>query len=115
MGSMSFFSFCVNQTYPPFHSNNNGIAGGVDAETFEALQKTNSLPVSALLPETRYEKFAEAVGGKGYLCRTPSEIRAAMTDALKFNGLAIINVLISPSGGRKAQSFSWLERKETKL
>jgi 2-hydroxyacyl-CoA lyase 1 len=116
--------------------NNNGIGGGVGPEAFESLQKAGTLPVGALMPETRYDmvsawnriiryfqdltpcyfvQFADAVGGKGYICRTPAEIRTALTEALTLKKLTIINVLISPSGGRKAQSFAWLERKESKM
>ncbi|KXS22039.1 2-hydroxyacyl-CoA lyase 1-like protein [Gonapodya prolifera JEL478] len=97
--------------------NNNGIGVGVDGENYQVLAEKRILPSNALLPEVNYEKFAEAVGGKGYICHTPSEITSAMRDALQSDKLAIINVMISPSGSRKAQSFNWLERKapETKI
>ena len=35
--------------------NNNGIGGGVGPEAFESLQKAGTLPVGALMPETRYD------------------------------------------------------------
>ncbi|KAI9011604.1 2-hydroxyacyl-CoA lyase 1 [Hyaloraphidium curvatum] len=96
--------------------NNNGIGGGVSPEQYDQLKGAKiPTPAGVLLPETRYDKFAEAVGGRGWLCRTPAEIRQAMTEALKLDTLCIINVMISPSGGRKAQSFGWLERKESKI
>jgi len=97
--------------------NNNGIGAGVDTDTYHQFSASKSLPSGSLSPEVNYEKFADAIGGTGYLCRTPAEISSAMQKALKSDKLSIINVLINPSGTRKAQSFNWLERKvpETKI
>ncbi|KAJ3344218.1 2-hydroxyacyl-CoA lyase 1 [Gonapodya sp. JEL0774] len=91
--------------------NNNGIGFGVDSKNFDQLSDKKILPSHALAPEVNYEKFAEAVGGTGYLCRTPAEVTKAMQAALKSDKVSIINVLINTTGQRKAQSFNWLERK----
>lgn len=99
--------------------NNNGIYGGLDKDSWagvtEGLSSANlarDLPVQSLLPEARYEKLAEAFGGKGYFVTTPSELRDALKDALASNTTCIINTMISPTTQRKPQEHGWLTRKD---
>ena len=66
---------------------------------------------TALSPDANYEMIATAFGGKGYLVRTPAELRPALDDAMKQKDCpTVVNVLIAPDGERKAQEFEWLTR-----
>ena len=81
-----------------FVINNNGIYTGLDKAKFSAIESSR-LPASCLLPETRYEKIAEMVGGKGWLVQTPSELCDAAVKAFKEKEkVCVINVLIDPRG-----------------
>lgn len=99
--------------------NNNGIYGGLDKDSWAGVTDgvasanlTRDLPVNSLLPEARYEKLAEAFGGKGYFVATPDELRDALKDALASNTTCIINTMISPTTQRKPQEHGWLTRKD---
>jgi acetolactate synthase-1/2/3 large subunit len=50
-----------------------------------------------LTPETRYDQVVEALGGRGELVRTPSELRPALERAFEAAGPTLINVLTDPS------------------
>lgn len=53
-------------------------------------------------------------GHKGYFVKTIPDLRNALTEALTVKDRpTIVNVIISPSSERKAQSFNWLT--ESKL
>ncbi|KAK9729387.1 hypothetical protein K7432_000270 [Basidiobolus ranarum] len=94
--------------------NNNGIYHGLDDGEFSktAFEK---LPPTALLPETRYDMIAEAVGGKGYFVRTPEELGKAVNQALEEKEtVSVINVMIKP-GGKKKLEFGWMSNPEPKL
>jgi len=95
--------------------NNNGIYGGLDKDSWAGLTENaepktlaTDIPANCLLPEARYEKLADAFGGKGYFATTPEELHAALQDALKHKQTAIINTMISPTGQRKQQVRSIL-------
>ncbi len=49
--------------------------------------------------ETRYDQFANAVGGKGYLVRTPDELRRATEEGYRLEVPVIINVLVESGRG----------------
>jgi thiamine pyrophosphate-dependent acetolactate synthase large subunit-like protein len=40
------------------------------------------MPPTSLTPSTRYEDLANALGGRGYLCKTPAEVTKALKAAL---------------------------------
>ena len=50
--------------------NNNGIFMGVD----ELGKSNKDIPVTALNPDTKYEKMGEAFGAKGFLINTHEEL-----------------------------------------
>ena len=50
--------------------NNNGIYSGVE----ELPKENQEIPVTALNPESRYEKMAEAFGGCGYYAKNKKEL-----------------------------------------
>ena len=89
--------------------NNSGITRGVD----EITDKTNtSIPVTALLPGSKYDMISQAFGGKGATVNTHAELKAKMQEMLADDNLWILNVLIDKTTGRKEQEFSWLTRED---
>ncbi|GMR46456.1 hypothetical protein PMAYCL1PPCAC_16651, partial [Pristionchus mayeri] len=93
--------------------NNNGIYRGLDAEYQQSLEGdlTQLLPVTSLSSECRYDKLAEALGGRGWLVRTKDEIAKALSEAEKETARpTLINVLIATDADRKPQEDSWLTR-----
>lgn len=98
--------------------NNNGIAGGLDSETFRQIQSsgepTQVTPSTILSCDTHYEKMVEMFGRKGYFCTTVQDVQYAIKACLKINDApSLINVMINPQANRKEQKFSWLT--ESKL
>jgi len=81
--------------------NNNGISRGLDSLT----EFADNPPFFAYTPSARYEKIAEAFGGKGFMVTKPSEIEPAMDMALKANTTSIVNLCIDPAAQRKPQEF----------
>lgn len=55
--------------------------------------------------EVRYEKMAEAVGGKGYFVRTPEELQKATVEGFNAKGLVIVNVIIQ--SGKAEKPVCW--------
>lgn len=52
-----------------------------------------------------------ALGGRGILCRTQSEITRALQQAFsETDKPTVINVLIKTDASRKKQEFNWLTR-----
>jgi 2-hydroxyacyl-CoA lyase 1 len=92
--------------------NNNGIYSGVPELPED--RDPSGIPVTALSPEAKYEKIAEAFGGKGIKVTTHSELSNALNEAFDEDKLHIINVAIDPSGSKKPQEFAWLTREEPK-
>ncbi len=84
--------------------NNNGIGGGVDE--FDP----DNVPVSVYTPRARYEKLAEAFGGRGFFVTTPAELGPALKEALADPRPTIVNVMLNPRADRKPQKFGWLTR-----
>ncbi|XP_075883426.1 2-hydroxyacyl-CoA lyase 1 [Nelusetta ayraudi] len=95
--------------------NNNGIYSGVDPDTWKEMAKMGDLtsvaPPVTLLPEARYDQVMTAFGGRGFLVRTPEELRSALQLSLSdWEKPSLLNVLIDPSSDRKQQEFPWLTR-----
>ena len=84
--------------------NNNGIASGV------AELDREPLPPWVYTPRARYEKLAEAFGGKGWFVDALSDLRPALDDALAADCPCVVNVMIDPKATRKPQKFGWLTR-----
>ncbi|KAJ2373208.1 hypothetical protein IW150_003732 [Coemansia sp. RSA 2607] len=89
--------------------NNNGIYFGLEQAEYDALEQQGRLPATALRPDVRYEMFAEAVGGKGYLVSTPDDLSKAVEQSLQHKGLSLINCLIAPGGYQKLD-FAWMAK-----
>ena len=83
--------------------NNGGIGSGLDE-----LPSDGEIPAFALTPAARYDGMMEALGGKGFFVEDPADLRAALDEAMAFDGPALVNVRINPRAGRKAQQFGWL-------
>lgn len=61
-------------------------------------------PPVTLLPEARYDQVMTAFGGRGFLVRTPEELRSALQLSLSdWEKPSLLNVLIDPSSDRKQQ------------
>jgi 2-hydroxyacyl-CoA lyase 1 len=87
--------------------NNNGVYHGLPADTFHATAPSQ-LPPTALSVETRYDMLATSCGAKGYLVRTPTEIKQAMTEALSQKNVpCVLNILIQPNE-KKQLAFNWM-------
>ncbi|XP_037948727.1 2-hydroxyacyl-CoA lyase 1 [Teleopsis dalmanni] len=98
--------------------NNNGIYGGFDQDTFDAIRSAGDLsqvtPPSALGVQVHYEEMMKMFGLKGYFCKEIVELQSALKEAQKLTDKpTIINVAINPSSDRKPQTFNWLT--ESKL
>lgn len=86
--------------------NNNGIYHGLDEKEFESSRSSNTLPSTALLPDTRYDLIGEAVGGRGWLAKNRVELAKALKEALQVkDNVSVINVMINPGGRTKLVSW----------
>ena len=83
--------------------NNGGIGGGV-----HPLKEGQTAPPGNLTYGARYEGMLEALGGKGFYVEDPKDLRAALDEAMAFDGPALVNVPLNPRAGRKPQQFGWL-------
>ena len=83
--------------------NNGGIGGGVGP-----LKEGQTVPPGVLTYGARYEGMMEALGGKGFYVEDPADLRAALDEAMAFDGPALVNVPLHPKAGRKPQQFGWL-------
>ncbi|KAI9289483.1 thiamine pyrophosphate enzyme, N-terminal TPP binding domain-containing protein [Umbelopsis sp. AD052] len=85
--------------------NNNGIYHGLDNNDYQESRSNNTLPSTALSPDTRYDLIAEACGGRGWLAKNRKELRVAMAEALATKDTTcLINVVIAPGGRTKLVS-----------
>ncbi len=82
--------------------NNGGIGGGV-----EKLNADRPVPLSVLTPGARYDKMMASFDGLGILVKDPADLRAALDEAMAFDGPALVNVLLHPRAGRKPQQYQW--------
>ena len=83
--------------------NNGGIGGGL-----HPLKEGQTAPPGNLIYGARYEGMLEALGGKGLYVEDPKDLRAALDEAMAFDGPALVNVALNPRAGRKPQQFGWL-------
>jgi 2-hydroxyacyl-CoA lyase 1 len=68
--------------------------------------KTAGLRSTSLSYETHYENIATAVGGVGYLVRTPEELKKATEEGFKSKLPVVVNVIIDAGKGSKLE-FGW--------
>lgn len=64
--------------------------------------------------EARYDQVATAFGGKGALVKNHKDLKDTLTTMLADDNLWVLNVVISTTGARKEQKFSWLTRDDEK-
>jgi 2-hydroxyacyl-CoA lyase 1 len=83
-------------------ANNNGIGGGPEELDYE-----EPLPPGCFVPNIRYEKIMEAVGGLGFYAETPEEFDKALRNAFASNQPCLVNVKINPGARRREQQFAW--------
>ncbi|XP_026285433.1 2-hydroxyacyl-CoA lyase 1 [Frankliniella occidentalis] len=98
--------------------NNNGIYGGFDQDTYNAIRDgadpTQVTPPTALTVKVRYDNIMTLFGRRGYFCSTIPEVQDAVKECLKIvDGPSVINIAINPAADRKPQPFNWLT--ESKL
>ena len=84
--------------------NNNGISGGPSELNPEFIAPTS------YLPNPHYEKVIEAIGGRGFHCETPDEMKSALEQAFASGKPCVVNIMIDPRARRRAQEFGWLTR-----
>jgi 2-hydroxyacyl-CoA lyase 1 len=85
--------------------NNNGIGGGPTEEL-----PPDKIPPGAYMPNARYDKMADAFGGKGWFVTKAEDVAPAVEAALAMDMPTIVNIMIDPRAGRKPQQFAWLTR-----
>ncbi|MBL4721617.1 MAG: oxalyl-CoA decarboxylase [Alphaproteobacteria bacterium] len=83
--------------------NNGGIGGGID----KLPDNVKEIPPGVLTVGARYDKMMEAFGGKGILVEDPADLKAALDEAMAFDGPALVNVILDPKAGRKPQEHAW--------
>src|SRR6201995_383957 len=84
--------------------NNGGIGPGAPKVPDNPM--FNSKP-TALIYGARYARVMESFGGKGLFVENPKDIRGALDEAMKYDGPALVNVVLSQGSTRKAQEFAW--------
>ncbi len=72
--------------------NNGGIYKGNEADTGGQISCTR-------LGRVRYDLMMEALGGKGYLANNPTELKAALEEAVASRKPCLINAMIDPDAG----------------
>jgi 2-hydroxyacyl-CoA lyase 1 len=85
-----------------------------DAEQVRTTGRGNKkgLRSTSLWYETRYEKLAEMVGGKGYFVRTEEELEKASREGfMEREKVVLVNVVVEPGLG-KTISFAWQQAKD---
>ncbi|MFL5257549.1 MAG: oxalyl-CoA decarboxylase [Rhodopila sp.] len=83
--------------------NNGGIGGGIG----DLPEDKTQIPPRSLIWGARYDRMMEAFGGKGWYVEDPTQLRAALDEAMAFPGPALVNVKLHPEAGRKPQKFGW--------
>ncbi|KAF9605394.1 hypothetical protein IFM89_016971 [Coptis chinensis] len=83
--------------------NNGGVYGGDrrNPEEITGPYKDDPAPTS-FVPGAAYHTVIEAFGGKGYLVRTPDELKSALTESFSARKPAVINVTIDPYAGAES-------------
>ncbi|MFN0096215.1 MAG: thiamine pyrophosphate-binding protein [Dehalococcoidia bacterium] len=85
--------------------NNNGIGGGPGE-----MLPPDKIPPGAYIPNARYDKLADAFGGKGFFVTEADQLEPALKEALAHDMPTIVNIMIDPRANRKQQQFAWLTR-----
>jgi 2-hydroxyacyl-CoA lyase 1 len=85
--------------------NNNGIGGGPSE-----MLPPDKIPPGAYIPNARYDKLADAFGGKGYFVTEADQLEPVLKEALAHDMPTIVNIMIDPRANRKQQQFAWLTR-----
>ncbi|KAK9683168.1 hypothetical protein RND81_10G120600 [Saponaria officinalis] len=83
--------------------NNGGVYGG-DRRTPEEItgpHKGDPAPTS-FVHEAKYHVMMEAFGGKGYLVKTPAELKSALDESFSARKPAVINVILDPYAGSES-------------
>ena len=78
--------------------NNGGVYRGDEAAAGAAASGSDPAP-TVLNARARHELLAEAFGGKGYHLTTPSELRAALTEAIGSGAPSIVDCELDPAAG----------------
>ncbi|CAK8534110.1 unnamed protein product [Lathyrus sativus] len=80
--------------------NNGGVYGGDrrSPEEIDGPHKGDPAPTS-FVPNAGYHTMMEAFGGKGYLVRTPDELKSALSESFSARKPIVINVVIDPYAG----------------
>ncbi|XP_054824080.1 2-hydroxyacyl-CoA lyase [Prosopis cineraria] len=83
--------------------NNGGVYGGDrrSPEEVNGPYKDDPAPTS-FVPEAGYHILIEAFGGKGYIVRTPEELKSALSESFSAHEPAVINVVIDPFAGAES-------------
>lgn len=85
--------------------NNGGVYRGDEATADTAAAASDPAP-TVLNARARHELLAEAFGGKGYHVTTPSELRAALTEAIGTGAPSIIDCELDPAAGVESGHLS---------
>jgi oxalyl-CoA decarboxylase len=83
--------------------NNGGVYRGDDVNSFSSDPSPTTLMLNA-----RHDRLIEAFGGKGYQATTPTELTAALTEALASGGPALIDCVIDPTDGTESGHITHL-------
>ncbi|CAK8533785.1 unnamed protein product [Lathyrus sativus] len=83
--------------------NNGGVYGGDrrSPEEIDGPHKGDPAPTS-FVPNAGYHTMMEAFGGKGYLVRTPDELKSALSESFSARKPTVINVVIDPYAGSES-------------
>ncbi len=91
--------------------NNSGVYRGCDANLNPKV--ATDVPVTAFVKGSRYDKMAEAFGGKGYHATTPEELSTALTAAIEAGDPAVINAVIDETAGTESGRLTSLNPQST--
>ncbi len=78
--------------------NNNGVYKGIDKNPSGGTDPA----VTMFVPGARYDKMMEAFGGVGHNVTTPTELEAAVNEALRSGKPTLINAVIDPAAGTES-------------
>jgi 2-hydroxyacyl-CoA lyase 1 len=84
--------------------NNGGIGPGMPEIPDNPMLR---MKPNALIWGARYDLMMQAFGGYGAYVEDPKDLRAALDEAMRFPGPALVNVKLSQGSQRKPQEFRW--------
>lgn len=89
--------------------NNGGIYNNIGVNMAKPGEPSYGMAAPTTLDlHARYDKMADAFGGKGYYVTTPAELKAAFTEAIGINGPTIINVQLAGDSGKESGHIGYL-------